>query len=233
MAGIVAETPAAAVSLFLDRFANKFLGLTFADSLTDAQHLAVAELIEADQRHLYGVSTQAPQVLDPTNADDIASRLKALKYKYSIVQFSSASPYAVASLLGRMLTVNFNANNTTITLMYKQEPGIVAETLSSSQADTLAAKRCNVFVNYDNDTAIIQYGVTPSGIFIDSVYNAIWFRNRVQTDVYNLLYTSPTKVPQTDAGNQLIASVIEAACEAAVNNGYLAPGVWNSAASAR
>ena len=134
----------------------------------------------------------------------------------------------MASLLGRMLTVNFNANNTTITLMYKQEPGIVAETLSSSQADTLAAKRCNVFVNYDNDTAIIQYGVTPSGIFIDSVYNAIWFRNRVQTDVYNLLYTSPTKVPQTDAGNQLIASVIEAACEAAVNNGYLAPGVWNS-----
>ena len=36
-------------------------------------------------------------------------------------------------------------------------------------------------------------------------------------------------MPQTDAGNQLIASVIEAACEAAVNNGYLAPGVWNSA----
>ena len=52
---------------------------------------------------------------------------------------------------------------------------------------------------------------------------------RDRTDVYNLLYTSPTKVPQTDAGNQLIASVIEAACEAAVNNGYLAPGVWNSA----
>ena len=91
--------------------------------------------------------------------------------------------------------MNFNANNTTITLMYKQEPGIVAETLSS-QADTLAAKRCNVFVNYDNDTAIIQYGVTPSGIFIDSVYNAIWFRNRVQTDVYNLLYTSPPKCPR-------------------------------------
>ena len=111
-----------AVSLFLDRFANKFLGLAFADAdVTDAQHLAVAGLIEADQRHLYGVSTQAPQVLDPTNQDDIASQLKALKYKYSIVQFSSASPFAVASLLGRMLTVNFNANNTTITLMYKQE----------------------------------------------------------------------------------------------------------------
>ncbi|WP_310670217.1 DUF3383 family protein, partial [Burkholderia multivorans] len=63
----------------------------------------------------------------------------------------------------------------------------------------------------------------------DSVYNAIWFRNRIETDVYNLLYQSPTKIPQTDGGNALIAATISAACEAAVNNGYLAPGVWNSA----
>ena len=83
VAGVVAESPVDAVSLFLDRFANKFLGLAFADAeITKAQHLAVAALIEADQRHLYGVSTQAPQVLDPTNHDDIASQLKALKYKY-------------------------------------------------------------------------------------------------------------------------------------------------------
>lgn len=228
--GIVAESPVDAVAVFLDRFANKFLGLTFADAaMENSDHLEVAALIEADQRHLYAVSTKEPQVLDPVSTTDIASKFKALSYKYSMVQFSSSNSYAAASLLGRLLTVNFNANNTTITLMYKQEPGIVAETLTSTQANTLEAKRCNVFVAYDNDTAIIQYGVTPSGIFIDSVYNAIWFRNRLQTDVYNLLYTSPTKVPQTDAGNQLIASVIEAACEAAVNNGYLAPGVWNSA----
>lgn len=228
--GIAAESPEAAVAIFLDRFAYKFLGLKFADTgVTDDQHVAVAGLIEADQKHLYGVSTQAPQVLDSTSTSDIASRLKALGYKYSFVQYSSASPYAAASLFGRLLTVDFNGNNTTITLMYKQEPGIVAETLGSTQADTLEAKNCNVFVEYDNDTAIVQYGTTPSGIFIDSVYNSIWFQNRVQTDVYNLLYQSPTKIPQTDAGNALIATAIEAACDAAVTNGYLAPGVWNSA----
>ncbi|MDQ8033238.1 hypothetical protein CEG14_15585 [Bordetella genomosp. 1] len=230
VAGLAAESAEAAVALFLDRHANSFLGLTFADAgVSNADHLAVAALIEADQRHLYAVTTQAPQVLDPVSTADIASQLKALNYRYSMVQFSSANAYAAASLLGRLLTVNFNANNTTITLMYKQEPGIVAETLTSSQANTLQDKRCNVFVAYDNDTAIIQYGVTSSGIFIDSIYNAIWFRNRIQTDVYNLLYQSPSKIPQTDAGNALIAATIEAACDAAVNNGYLAPGVWNSA----
>ncbi len=227
--GIVAEAPDACVALFIDRFANKFLGLKIADTaVTDDQHVAVAALIEADQAHIYGISTQAPQVLDPTSTTDIASRLKALGYKYSFVQYSSNSAYATASMLGRLLTVNFDANNTTITLMFKGEPGIVAETLSTTQANTLKAKSCNVFVEYDNDTAIIQYGVSPSGIFIDSAYNAIWFRNRIQTDVYNLFYQSTTKIPQTDAGNALIATKISGACEAAVNNGYLAPGVWNS-----
>ncbi|MFX5801658.1 DUF3383 family protein, partial [Acinetobacter baumannii] len=76
-------------------------------------------------------------------------------------QYSSSSPYAAASLFGRLLTTDFNANNTTITLMYKQEPGIVPESLTSSQADALQAKNGNVFVEYSNDTAIIQYGVTP------------------------------------------------------------------------
>lgn len=135
----------------------------------------------------------------------------------------------MSSLLGRLLTVNFDGNNTTITLMFKQEPSVAAEQLTSTQANALQAKNCNVFVNYSNDTSIIQYGVTPSGLFADSVYNAIWFRNRIETDVYNLLYQSPTKIPQTDGGNALIAATISAACEAAVNNGYLAPGVWNSA----
>ncbi|HEF4837311.1 TPA: DUF3383 domain-containing protein [Burkholderia vietnamiensis] len=228
--GIVPEQPVDAAALFLDRFSNKFLGLDFADaSITDDQHIAVANLIEADQRHIYGITTQNPQVLDSTVTTDIASKLKALNLKYTILQYSSSTPYAVSSLLGRLLTVNFDGNNTTITLMFKQEPSVVAETLTSTQANALQSKNCNVFVNYSNDTSIIQYSVTPSGIYVDSVYNVIWFRNRMETDVYNLLYQSPTKIPQTDGGNAQIAATIAAACEAGVNNGYLAPGVWNSA----
>ncbi|WP_186148088.1 DUF3383 domain-containing protein [Burkholderia gladioli] len=228
--GIAAETPAAAAALFLDQFANQFLGLAFADgTIADDDHVAVAQLVEADQAHIYGITTQNAQALDPTVTTDLASRLKALALKYSMIQYSSSSAYAVVSALGRLLTVDFNGNSTTLTLMYKQEPGIVAEALTSTQADTLEAKNCNVYVGYDNNTSILQYGVTPSGIFVDSVYNALWFRNDIQTAVYNLLYTSPTKVPQTDAGNAQIAAKISSVCDQGVTNGYLAPGVWNSA----
>ncbi|WP_334037457.1 DUF3383 domain-containing protein [Burkholderia gladioli] len=228
--GIAAETPAAAAALFLDQFANQFLGLAFADgTIEDDDHVAVAQLVEADQAHIYGITTQNAQALDPTVTTDLASRLKALALKYSMIQYSSSSAYAVVSALGRLLTVDFNGNSTTLTLMYKQEPGIVAEALTSTQADTLEAKNCNVYVGYDNNTSILQYGVTPSGIFVDSVYNSLWFRNDIQTAVYNLLYTSPTKVPQTDAGNAQIAAKISSVCDQGVTNGYLAPGVWNSA----
>lgn len=228
--GVNAEQPVDAVSAMIGYAGTQFLGVSFADTtITNVQHLAVAAFIEADQKHLYGATSQEPAAVDPTQTSDLGYQMAQLGYKYSIVQYSSTSPYAVASLFGRLLTVNFNGNRTTITLMYKTEPGIVAESLNTSQANALDAKRYNYFVNYDNNTAIIQTGVTPSGIFIDSVYNAIWFRNRVQTDLYNALYLSQTKIPQTDAGNQILAGTIESSCAAAVNNGYLAPGVWNSA----
>ena len=74
--------------------------------------------------------------------------------------------------------------------MYKQEPGVVAEEFTDQEADTLEAKNCNVYVEYDNDTSIIQYGVLSSGNFIDEVWGAEWFQNAVQTDAYNLLVYS-------------------------------------------
>jgi len=195
----------------------------------DADHLAVAAYIQAAAlAHVYGVSTTSTQVLDSTVTNDIASELKAGLYTRSFCQYS-AIPYAVASFFGRAFTVNFAANNSPITLMYKQEPGVVPETLTSQQANTLIAKRCNFFVNYNNGTAILQNGVMSGPAFFDEIHGTDWLQNNIQTNVWNLLYTSPTKVPQTDPGTHLIVTTVEASCAAAVNNGLVAPGQWNSA----
>jgi hypothetical protein len=134
---------------------------------------------------------------------DIAYLLKQLGYKKTMVQYSSTNAYAVVSALARILTTNYNGNSTVITLMYKQEPGIVAENINSTQADALGAKNCNVFATYDNNTAIFQPGVTCSGIFTDVVLGTDWLAVDLITNLYNLLYTSTTKIPQTDAGTHL------------------------------
>jgi hypothetical protein len=222
------ETPLVAAQAAADR-SGDWYGLIFATNTppSDNALLDVAAYIEGTERsRILGITTQNTQVLDPLIASDIASRLKLLRYKRSCVQYSSQHPSAVASLFGRAFTVNFEANNTALTMKFKQEPGVVAETLTETQARALRNKNCNVFINYDNDTAIVQEGVMSNGYFFDEVHGLDWLGNSVQNDVWNLLYQSQTKIPQTDAGIGQIATVVEAAMSRAVNNGLVAPGVW-------
>jgi hypothetical protein len=104
----------------------------------------------------------------------------------------------------------------------------VAESLNTNQANAAEAKNANIFVNYNNDTAIIEQGVMADGTFVDIVTGTDWLAVELQQRVYNLLYTSPTKIPQTNPGMALLTTTCEAVCTQGVTNGLLAPGVWNS-----
>lgn len=226
--GVAAETALSCIST-LDNLSGVWYGATFATATppADADYIAVAGYIEgANRAHIFGVTSQEPGILDPTNNSDIASSIKVLGYKRTFTQYSSSSQYAAASIFGRAFTVNFNANNSVITLKFKQEPGIVAEFLTESQAQTVTNKNCNIFINFQNGTAIIQQGVMANGFFFDEVHGTDWLANAVQTNVYNLLYQTPTKIPQTDPGTHLIVNEINDTLAAAVNNGLVAPGKW-------
>lgn len=209
-------------------YSADWYGLVIADTaMTDQDHLDVSALIgSASDSRIYGVTTAEAAVLDSTSITDIAYKLKAGGYSRTFCQYSQV-PYAAASAFGRAFTVNFLGNNTTITLKFKQEPGITAETIEADQADTLKAKNCNVFVNYSNDTAIIQEGVMSNGDFFDERNGLDWLQNYVQNNLWNLLYTSTTKIPQTEAGVTRLVTNIEQSMDQSVNNGLVAPGVWN------
>lgn len=227
--GYDAETPVECAAELADR-SNAWYGLMFQASVqpTDDQSIDVSSFIEAlDVSRIYGVTITDTNVLSALVTTDLASRQKDGGYLRSFCQYSE-NAYAIASLFGRAFSVNFNAQNSTITLMFKQEPSVVPEELTSTQANVLKDKRCNVFVEYDNDTAIIQYGVMSGPAYIDEIQNLDWFRDAVQNACYNLLYTSPTKIPQTDAGSNQLVNAINGVCDEAVNNGMVAPGVWTS-----
>lgn len=227
-AGQVAETALAAATLFDANFGQQWYAMTIIGAV-NADHLAVAAFIQgANSKHVYGVTTQEAGSLSAVSTSDIGYLLKQLRYSRSIVQYSNGNPYAVVSLLGRALTVDYTGNSTVITLMYKQEPGIVAESLTSGQVQALQDKNVNVFVNYNNDTAIVQTGVCSSGDFIDIITGTDWLAVTLMTSLYNVLYTSTTKIPQTDAGTQVLTTTCAAVCSQAVTNGLLAPGQWNA-----
>lgn len=204
------------------------LGIADKEDIADDDWLKVAAAIEASGvSRILAITTSDPATFDATSTADLAYKLKAAKYGRTFVQYSTGSKYAALSAFGRAFTVNFNGSNTTITLKFKQEPGITYETLTTNQAAALDAKNCNVFVYYQNDTAILQQGVMSSGDFFDERHGLDWLQNYVQTNLYNLLYTSTTKIPQTDAGVTRLLSSVEQSMDQSVTNGLVAAGVWN------
>ena len=227
VAGQIAESALKAVQT-IDNLPTQWYGLMIAStSVQDSDHIAIAAYIEGTF-HIYGVGTTETGALTSTSTTDIGYILAQTGYKRTFTQYSSYDPYAVASMFGREFTVNYQGNNTVINLMYKIEPGITAENLTASQADSLIAKRYNFYVNYNNGTAILQNGVMTGPFYIDEVHGTDALSNQIQTNVYNLLYTTPTKIPQTDAGITQIVNVVEATCAAFVANGLLAPGTWTT-----
>ncbi|HGV0188793.1 TPA: DUF3383 family protein [Enterobacter kobei] len=223
------ETLLQAVNALLDY--NSWYGLHLAvpeaDYPDDADMISVSAAIEsATVSRILAITSSEADILSSAEETDLATKLKAAKYSRTYIQYSSTSPYAALSAFGRAFTVNFTGSNTTITLKFKQLPGITYETIGTSQANTLEAKNCNVYVYYENDTAILEQGVMCNGDFFDERHGLDWLQNAVQTADYNTLYTSTTKIPQTDAGTTTRIANIEKVLDVADKNGLFAPGIW-------
>jgi len=228
--GQASETALACVTLFDNQFAGQWYNL-FIPSAVDADHVAIAPYIDGDATpHFYWINTQESQLLASGDTTHIGYLLQQLQSQHAAWQYSSTSLYAAGSMAARIATVNWAGNSTAISLMYKQEPGIVAETLTTTQITALESYSGNVYVNYafGSGTPIIETGVCPSGQFIDTIVGSDGLRLQIQTNLFNLLFGSATKIPQTDAGVATLETGVEAACTQYVTNGFLAPGTWNT-----
>lgn len=223
--GASSETLTEALSVLLE-FRTWYMACVASDA-DDSSLIAAAGIIEAaSPAHIIGFTTQNTDEMDSTKSTTLGTQLKALGYNRSVLMYSSTSPVAVASIFGRMATINFEGSNTTLTLKFKQCPGVAAENLRSSQAQTLRARNVNVFVAYQNDTSILQEGITCGGWFIDETHGLDWLQNRVETDLWNLLYTHK-KVGQDESGATALVATVSKSLAQGVTNGLVAPGVWN------
>ncbi len=233
VAGTTAETPVAALQIHADLSHAWYAAMIVTNTQpTLQQHEAVAQAIEAmSPARIYCLTSGDSNVVDPLTVADIAGSMHTLNLARTFGQYSTTAPdNAVVSLFGRFANVDFRQNNSVITGKFKREPGVVAEILTETQAATLKAKCMNVFAQYDVDVAIIQEAQMFNGDFIDERIGLDWFQNALQLALWNLLYTSPTKIPQTDAGTSLLINACKVICQQAVFNGLVASGQWTGPA---
>ena len=170
-------------------------------------------------------TTNDLSTLSTAISTDVSSQLKALTLRYSHTVFSkNANQYPSASVFGRVASVNFEGIGTTITMNLKQLPTISIEDLTSGQLAALQAKNCNVLVVVNGVANVFVDSTTASGSWLDTTHGLLWLEDRIEKDLFNLLYTSNTKIPYTQTGINVTKSTLEGSLAAAVRNGFIAPG---------
>lgn len=226
-----AQTPVEAMAALQNAFpgwyAAAFAGATGTTKypLSDAHIEAIGDWVMAADKKIFGVTTNKPDHIEQAASnpfkklyDKLASRVLAI--------YDRNDPYAVMSLLARGLSVNFAANNSTITLKFKQLPGVSADTISLTDAAKATALGINYYTYFD-EAAMVAEGTTIGKRFFDEIHGLDWFVDAVQKEVFATLYRSATKVPLTDAGTARLIAAVEKVCLEGVNNGLIAAGQWN------
>lgn len=225
-AGAAIETIEESLQALQD-FDPSWYGVTFTKEASEAELKLAAAWVEARVK-VFGFTTASSAVADSAQKNDIASYMKGKAYDRTFYQWSLTDPYAIVSAMARAFVVNFNGQDTTITLKFKLEPGVTPSDISESQRLALISKNCNYYT-YFGESAMLAEGVMASGQFFDERHGLDWLQNTVENNVFGYLYTRTTKVPQTDKGVASLSQQVDKGMNEGVRNGLLAPGTWNGA----
>ena len=220
------ETPYDAIIACRAKTTEWYVGVCLA--AVKADHEEIAEWAEsAVPSTIYAYTTADADVpLGTVSPANIFLDLKDLEYSRSIGQYSTDNTAAICAIMGYAMGANNGLANSAYTLKFKQEVGVKVESgLNSTQINTIEGNNGNLYLNYANYYNIFEQGVMANGSFFDEKIGLDMLVNDIQLSVMDLLYQN-TKIPQTEAGINQLVHAINQACQAAVNRGFLAPGVW-------
>ena len=224
--GAAAETLTAETKLeaITELFAQvKFRGAMFIDNPTDLESKALAEFGQANDVLQYDVfDAPANLTVDPTNVVwDI--KLSSLT-NYRMLFSKAGNRKLAASYMARAHTVNFAAENSALT-MHLKELAVAAEEYTQTQVNQAQIVGLDLYTTIKLTPALLTSGANG---FTDERFNLIAFVDFLQIDMYNLLKSTGTKIPQTTRGvNQLIDQAEKTTIQF-VRAGVFAPGTWSS-----
>lgn len=130
----------------------------------------------------------------------------------------------MAAYASRGLSVNYSGTNTTLDMQLKVLATIQPDpTLTQTLYDKAKTAGADVYASLEGSPGVLTSGANK---FFDQVSNIGWFVAATQIAGFNFLRSTASKVPQTDAGVDALISAYKQVGEQAVQNRYVAPGVW-------
>lgn len=196
-------------------------GAAFIDKILDAQVSLIAPWAKANAVIVYETFTGSTALeVDPDNpawAVTLASQSN-----FRMLYSKAGNRKFGVSYMARTHTVNFNGERTAITLHLKTM-NVPAEEYSQTEIDKAKRVGLDIYTTIKDVPCVLT---SSANDFVDNVYNLMAYVDAVQTDSFNLLKTTPTKVPQTYYGVDQLEDCVEKTTVGFVRAGVFSPGTW-------
>ncbi|HIT91663.1 MAG TPA: DUF3383 family protein [Candidatus Stercorousia faecigallinarum] len=225
------ETTAQAISRLSAQI--YFEGILTTRDLDDEEAGEASAAVEATADQIFFLPSSDVNALQTANGLfyklQSNTQTKCLLYTYGAdedTKKANAKLFA-AAYASRGLSVNYSGSNTCITMNLKDLTGIEADT---NITETILQQCADLGVDCFPSIAGLAKVISNAGngLYFDQVANRIWLTSTIQTNVFNTLATTRTKIPQTEQGMNLLKSAVYDTFDQAVTNGMIAPGQWNS-----
>lgn len=216
-----AETQVAAITA-LKALVN-IKGAMFIDAAADSVREDLAEWAQANSVLMYDVFDDADYLEKDVTNIVWAIKLAGLK-NYRMLYSAANNRKMAATYMARTHTVNFNAENSAMT-MHLKELTVPAEVYSQTVITKAKDVGLDIYTTTKDVPIVLTSGANG---FVDDQYNLIGFVDAVQVGQFNLLKLSSTKVPQTTPGVNKQVDQAEKDCSRFVRAGVFAPGAWSN-----
>lgn len=217
-----AETQVAAITA-LKALVN-FKGACFITGDTDLVIADLAAWAQANSVLMYDVFDSAANLVLNASTNVCWAIKLASQTNYRMLYSKAGNRKMAASYMARAHVVNFAAERSALT-MHLKTLSVSAEEYTQSEITAAKAVGLDIYATIKQLPVILTSGAND---FVDNRYNIIAFIDAVQTDMFNLLKQTGTKIAQTQRGvNQLIDQG-EKTTRGFVRAEVFAPGTWSS-----
>ncbi|HGE7396697.1 TPA: DUF3383 family protein [Yersinia enterocolitica] len=196
-------------------------GAGFIDKILDVKVPLIASWAKANSVIVYETFT-GESALEVNPATPAWAVTLASQSNFRMLYSKSGNRKLAISYMARTHTVNFNGERTAITLHLKTL-NVPAEEYSQTEIDKAKRVGLDIYTTIKDVPCVLTSG---SNDFVDNVYNLMAYVDAVQTDSFNLLKTTPTKVPQTYYGVDQLEDCAEKTTSGFVRAGVFSPGTW-------
>lgn len=188
---------------------------TEAEQLQDIEESAdFIETLSAPKMYFAAIDQAS---LKTAVSTDIASILQAKSYDRTVVLYSDdQANYPDAAWVGDGAPHDAGSR----TWKFKTLVGITPDTLTDSEIANLKSKNANFYETVAGVNIITSEGVVVGGEFIDVIRGSDELQTRMAADIFTRLVNSE-KIPFTTNGIGVIESIVRAALQISVNNGFL------------